>query len=524
MGRPIEEKLDAWEAGFTQKVQKLLTPKRAAVILMACYAISLIPLLWIAKYNYPSADDYTNGSRCYHVWEASHSVIKVIGEAISRTADEWLTWRGCFTSSFLSALPPSIFGERLYGLTAWIVLLTLSFATVYFFYEVLVKGFKADKYTSYSIAALVLFITVQCMGEAGRAEAFYWYSGAINYVFIHSLSLIFYGLLISAACSDGRKRKLRLALSSIFGFLVAGGNQMTMLNVAIVLVTVMIFMTVQRKWKNNKGLLIPIAVFFVGFILAVVAPGNLVRAGSSHGMNPVKAIMVSFYYGLDLMLSQWTTWPVILLAICMVPPFWHMAAQTKFRFRYPLPVVLFGYCIVSAMVTPPLFILGNIEAGRLQALMFLMYGLVLALCVGYVTGWARKRYEGNRERIFGERENIAEDAQKQYEANGCILLVGCLVFLLVGSILTFIPDRHCYTAASAITDLMNGTAAKYGKEQEERTREYRSKQEGTLIVEPFSAPPSLLFFSDIAQDPEDWTNLGVCRYYGLDSVAVRKKS
>ncbi len=24
------------------------------------------------------------------------------------------------------------------------------------------------------------------------------------------------------------------------------------------------------------------------------------------------------------------------------------------------------------------------------------------------------------------------------------------------------------------------------------------------------------------QDPEDWTNLGVCRYYGLDSVAVKK--
>lgn len=524
MGKPIEEKIKAVEVKTAEKIRRLLTPKRLAILLTVCYVISLIPLLWIAGYNYPSADDYTNGSRCYHVWEESHSVVKVIGEAISRTADEWLTWRGCFTSSFLSALPPNIFGEKLYGLTAWIVLLTLSFATVYFFYEVFVKGFKADKYTSHSISMLVLFLTVQCMGTQGRAEAFYWYSGAINYVFVHSLSLIFYGLLISAACSSGRRRKIKLALSAVLGFLVAGGNQMTMLNAAIILVTVVIFITVQKKWKDNKGLLIPIAAFFLGFIIAVAAPGNLVRAGASQGMNPIKAIMVSFYYGLDLMLSQWTTWTVILIAICMVPLFWHMAAQVRFRFRYPLLVVLFGYCIVSAMVTPPLFILGNIEAGRLQALMFLMYGLVLALCVGYVTGWARKKYEESRQLASIHHESNPLDAGSQFTVNGCLWLAGCLVFLLVGSLITFIPEPHYYTFTSAVTDLMNGTAAKYGREQEERTGQYHSDPEGTLTVDPFSAPPSLLFFSDITEDSEDWTNLGVCRYYGLDSVVVRKKS
>ncbi len=523
MGKPIEVRLSEWGKKIVSQIQKLLTPKGTAVLLTICYIISLIPLLWIAKYNYPSADDYTNGSRCYHVWEAGHSLIKVMGEAISRTADEWLTWRGCYTSSFLSALPPSIFGEKLYGLTAWIVLLTLSAATVFFFHEVLVKGFGADKYTSHSIAVLVLFLTVQCMGTHGRAEAFYWYSGAINYVFVHSLSLIFYGLLISSAFSNGRGRKIRLGFSAVLGFLVAGGNQMTMLNAAIVLITTMILITVHGKWKGNKGLMLPVAVFFVGFIIAAAAPGNFVRAGASQGMNPIKAIIVSFYYGLDLMLSEWTTWTVLLVVICMVPLFWHMAAQIRFPFRYPGIVVLYGYCVVSAMATPSLFVLGNIEAGRIQGLMFLMYGLVLSLCVGYVTGWARRKYD-ERTQETGDKSKKGLQARDKYGINSCLCLGGCLAFLLAGSLITVIAEPDYYTFTSAVSDLINGSAAKYGQEQEERTRTYHSSSEGTLTVEPFSDPPVLLFFSDITQDPEDWTNLGVCRYYGLDSVIVQKDS
>ena len=106
--------------------------------------------------------------------------------------------------------------------------------------------------------------------------------------------------------------------------------------------------------------------YTLGFLLNVGAPGNWVRAESAHGMNPVKAVVISFYDCLDYCMNEWSGWPVALLVVALIPLFYHMAGKTKFAFRYPLAVVLFGFCVVSAMMTPPLFAVGNI-GGRKAA-------------------------------------------------------------------------------------------------------------------------------------------------------------
>ena len=383
------------------RVQKWITPRTTAVLLTLIYVISLIPLLWIAWYNYPSADDYSIGSQCHQVWISSHSVIQVLWTGVVRAAEDWLNWMGYFTSNFLMAIPPSTFGERFYAFTTWIMLGMLSFSTIYLLHAIFVKVFKGDKHVSLSIAAIMLFITVQCM--VGRTEAFYWYSGAVNYMFVHSMSLFFYGLLIGCVYDKGRKRIWDLIAGAFLGFFTGGGNQMTALNVAVVLLVVTGILFVMKKWKIHKSLLIPIGMFYVGFVLNVAAPGNWVRAADASGMNPVKAVLVSFYYCLDYCMSEWSGWPVLIMIITLIPLFWHLTKETEFQFGCPLIVVFFGYCLVAAMMTPPLFAVGNIGAGRLQALTFTMYILVLTLCVGYVTGWARKKIEKS---CFLNKENL----------------------------------------------------------------------------------------------------------------------
>ena len=195
----------------------------------------------------------------------------------------------------------------------------------------------------------------------------------------------------------------------------------------------------------------------------------------------------------------------------MVPLFWNLAGRTAFSFRYPLLVVFFGYGVVSAMVTPPLFALGNIEAGRLQAMLFFMYVLVLTLCVGYVTGWVRKRYG----KIGEERTD--------YGKEGSLFLLGCACFLLFGSALTVMPESSYYSATSALTDLLNGSARTYGEEQEIRSQRYLEPTSEAVEVEAFSAQPQLLFFSDVTEDAGDWKNKGVARYYNLEEVKIKKE-
>lgn len=497
------------------RLPEWMTPKAVAVFLSVCYGLSLVPLLWIAWYNYPSADDYSIGSNCHQVWVATHNVFVVLWQGIVRSVEDWVNWMGYFTSNFLMAVPPSTFGERWYVLTTWIMLGMLSFSTMYLFHAIFVKALKADGFLSHCVSMLVLAVSVQCMCPAGRVEAFYWYSGAANYILIHSMSLFFYGLLISSMYDRGKKRVWDLTAASLLGFFTGGGNQMTALNGAVVVFVAAGIILLTKNGKRCRALWLPMGLFFLGFLLNVAAPGNWVRAESASGMNPVKAVLVSFYECLDRAMNQWTTWPVIVIVIAMIPLFWHMAGGISFRFPCPLLAVGAGYCLTAAMATPPLFALGNMEAGRLQALMFLMYILTLSLSVGYVTGWARKCLERKLLTSGGRGD-------EKLSSESCWCLLGCLVFLSVGSLLTIIPEPHFYTFSSAMTDLRDGSAREYGETLRGRAQLYGSGREGLLEVEPLPSQPTLLYFSDIKEDPEDWENRGLCRFYGLDEVAVKR--
>lgn len=502
---------------WSEKLSKLITPRILANFLTVIYGISLIPLLWIGWYNYPSADDFTIGNECHQAWVATHNPFAALWAGVVRAAEDWLTWMGYFTSNFLMAAPPSSFAERLAVLTPWIMIGMLSISTAYLLRVIFVKVFHADKYMSRCVTMLMLFVTVQCM--VGRVEAFYWYSGAANYMFVHGMSLFFYGLLISAVYDQGKKRIWDISCASFLGFFTGGGNQMTALNVAVILLVAIGFLTYLKKWKQYKLLAVPMIFFFVGFLLNIAAPGNWVRAADATGMNPVKAVFLSFHYCLYYCMDEWSGWPVAVLVIALIPLFFHMAGKAGFTFRYPLAVVVFGYCVVSAMMTPPLFAVGNMGADRLKAVTFTMYILVLTLCVGYVTGWVRKKIETG----LADAEKSHHEAEKKFSVSALFCILGCILFFGFASVLTVIPEPHYFTFSSALTDLGNGSARAYGLAHEERMELYKSGEKN-IEVKPLPAQPALLYFSDIKGDPEDWENRGVCRFYGLESVKVVKNN
>lgn len=108
------------------KLAKWVTPKNLSVFLTGIYVVSLIPLLWIGWYNYPSADDYTIGNNCRQAWVSSHNIFSAVWAGVLRGIEDWITWMGYFTSNFLMAVPPSSFGERFYVLTVFIMLAMLN--------------------------------------------------------------------------------------------------------------------------------------------------------------------------------------------------------------------------------------------------------------------------------------------------------------------------------------------------------------------------------------------------------------
>ena len=513
----LEEKLFGW-----------ITPKRLAMILTVVYALSLIPLLIIAKYNFPSADDYGHASSAHLTWLETGNVFATIWAGIQRGIYEWINWEGYYTCDIMTALPPSVFGEGCYWIVTYIVLSMLTISTIYLFHVIFVKVFRYDKYLSRCITMIYLFTSVQCLSVEGRVEAFYWFSGAVNYVFIHSLANFYFGLMIVLAmkCKEKIKCTGRMIGTAVLGFVVAGGNQITMLNVGIILLFAIVMISYHKAWKVMKPLIVPMIVYYVGMMLNMFAPGNDIRAMVSQGMNPIKAIGLALMYGLELCIGDWTSWVVLIAFIIIGVISWKITAHSEFTYPCPLIVILLGYCITSAMMAPSLFAVSSKEAGRIQAVTYFMFLMTSIFSIVYVMGWLRYGYD----QIVTEKCNKASDTGSAAEAKEELqlfqptyrwILVFAAAFLLVGSVLCIANDSHYYAWTSAITDLVSGDATEYQKQMDARLEIMYSGKSGVLELEPLTVHPKLLYFSDITTDVNAWENDGMKRFLGVDGVVLK---
>lgn len=522
-------------------VQRMITPKTVAVFMTILYVGSLIPLFLIAKYNFPSADDYSIGETCRHAWTETHSVLAVLWQAALMAWEDFFHWMGYFSSIFMMSVHPGVFGEQFYAVTTYIMVGMVSFGSLYLMRAVFVKAMKIDKHVVHSITMFMLFVTIQRL--VGANEALYWYCGAVNYTFMHGLALFFYGAVISMFFEGTKKKQnFDMVVACICGFVVGAGNYMTSLNVCIILVAAMMVIGF-LLWREKqievgklagtedslrilpeklkavlKKLLIPSGFFFVAFLLSCFAPGNSYRAEGATGMNPIKAVLISFYYALDYCLGEWSGWVTILLVVLAAVLFYHGAGKTNFMFPCPLLVVVFSYCVLSAMITPPLFAVSNIEAGRLQALIYMMYILLLTLDACYVAGWLRAKKK--------QEVTVTEDkTQKEngyFSLNTCYTVAACVAFLFFGSILCMVPEPEYYTFSSAVSDLADGSAKAYGEAHKTRAVILNdSSVQGEIVFDKLPAEPKLLYFSDITPDATSWENEAMARYYGKESV-VRK--
>ncbi len=503
-----------------RKAEEALTVRRLCLLLAVIYILLLIPLFLIGRYDYASADDFSEGYLAYMALQQGGSFFSAVGAAFSHAVHDYLHWMGYFSSTFIMAIHPGVFGEGLYSLTPVILIGSYTAGILVLFIALFGKVFGASRALSGCIALLVLMMTIENMVGVGVNEAFYWFCGGSNYTFFFGIALLYLGLMIRlwAKTPAGRAADgIVCAVTAFLGFFVGGGNYMTALTVAVILAAAPVFsrLTLGKKEKPVRGkpfhaydrLILPAAAFYAGFLMNCLSPGNATREEISTGMSAVKAILTSLYYFFDYCVSDWTGWAVLAGFLLLIPFFMKAAEEPDFAFRYPLLVLLFGYGIVSANITPPLFAVGNIEAGRLRALIFMQYVPVMALCEFYAVGYVMKRYA------------VRTGAPKEHVPGTRAFLALC-AFILFGSSLCVKVDPYFYTTSAAVEDLMNGSAAAYGEAMEERFAVLRDDTVKDAVFEQLPAEPVLLFFEDMTGDPEHWKNKAVSRYYGKDSVVV----
>lgn len=491
-----------------ETVKGWIRQNKMAALLIVIYGLSLIPLFMASVYAYPQADDWTYSWRTHAAWEDSHSLLEV-GKAVGETLeDSYANWQGTFSSIALMSLQPAVFGERLYALTPFIMIGMLTAATLVFFRE-LFRDVKGSEWLC--MALLVLLVTVQRM--VCVPVAFYWYNGAVHYLFMYGVGLFLAAFLMKVIRGkrpgsfwerkEARQNVSAIAVSCILAVVLGGGNLVTALSGAIGFVTVLAWLWLSGRRGKLLAVLLPALCNFAAFAANIAAPGNWVRQDAMGGQeSPVMSVLRSLYYGLEFPAMQWMDWTVLLLVLLLIPVAWRAAGKTEFAFRYPLLAAAYSYCFVSAMFTPMDFAAHTVGIGRVQNAIFSTHILALVLNVFYLTGWCRKHVS----------LSLSEEGKKRFSRKLYY------VVLAVGGLWCFglsaVPSPEYFASTLALHDMWDGSARELAQTVEWNIE---SLQEEGSEADVYAIPrASRLLTSD---DIDQW-HFGTKYFYGKDKVNV----
>lgn len=476
-------------------VKAISFSKRHGIAAAALLFLSCLPIVLAGKYVYPQGDDFEYGVYCYQAWTQTGSVWNVLKGALEMVQKAFGTWQGTFSSIFLMALHPGIWGTAYYHLVPLILLFLLISSILFFFYALFCKVCSASRAEAFLAGCLTAFLTIQF--PVSKASAFFWYNGAIHYTGAFSFLLFFLAFVLCAIKS--KKKTGYLIAASVFAVFVGGGNLVTALTGCILVFFLPFFLWYFQKSQHIKTVLVPGIFMLLAFSINVLAPGNSLRqdkSGEDVQMDVFSSILESFQICLDNALREWSDWFWILFLLLLLPLLWSIVQKTNFDFRLPGLVLVAGYCLLSAMYTPQLYAIGVWKIGRIQNITHEMFLILSVLNEFYLTGWLSKRC-----RLVP----VIGSFRTYYAAAAAV----CLLLLALTAAAA--PKKMTNTAIAAA--VKSGEAQKYASAIRENIELLESSPESFVRVKEPPRKPEIFVNGEI----ETWRS-GAAAYYGKDAV------
>ena len=213
--------------------------KALRIVLFLLNVITVLPILVLAFFNVPSADDFSMAFEVHEAFAAGgifHAIIKAVYMGIWY----YFNWTGVFFSNTLTALAPSVFDEHFYFAGTFMVLFMIAIGLWCFLRQLLYGILRVEEHLTGCITNVIFLLLIQCLPTgAARVEGLYWYSGAVNYLFMFGAALLWLGIILKLVMGTSVKGYL-VPVLSVMGFLLGGANYMTSLSLAIISVCILI--------------------------------------------------------------------------------------------------------------------------------------------------------------------------------------------------------------------------------------------------------------------------------------------
>lgn len=361
--------------------------RAAATAALVLLALSLIPLLRLAPYAVPLADDFGYGVPVHLALERGQSLLAALWESIRYT---YVYWQGTYSSVILFSLHPGVFSDDAYVWTCYVMLLAILLPPFLALWQV-----KAlPRWIRLTLAALVAFLSLQGLPSPGNG--IFWWNGASHYVafwgFGVMAAVLQLRLLQERERSRARQRTL-LFLACLAAFWVAGGNYCT----ALVYAVISVLLTLYPIWRKRKQAVKANALVSLcalgGLFINVAAPGNSVRQALFAAMSPAEAIMASFAHAwADI--TDWTTEGMVITLVFAALLLIRSLPEKSYAFPFPPVVIGCCFCLYSALYTPPLYATGEsgVSPMRIRNLLWLAYVFLMFASALYTAGWLSRRF------------------------------------------------------------------------------------------------------------------------------------
>lgn len=459
-----------------------------------------IPVFVIAFYAFPNFDDYAYSIDTYHVVLNGGNMFDLMVAAFNTSMEFMQTWQGLYTSAFLLALQPGIFGEQFYFITVIVIVASL-FIGIYLLIKSVNKYIFKNRNNHIFLTILVLFFLIQTMPDP--YEAFYWYNGAVNYLFFLGLLFVVWAEYISLY-NNQKENVFRLILLSVLMFLLSGGNHITAFAGLFVGFIVVIVSFIKKK---KRLLIIPFIIGLIGFVYNITSPGTAIRAGAL-GMDAdfVGTIIETFRKSFGF-LSDFTSFSLILFIILMLCCLYPSIREWKIVISKKMLVIpLLSYILLCGMYSIVYFATGSFGAGRVYNTIYVIYVILLLINMVLLLKYLLNKKIINLGKINSKLKFVFP----------------IIVIVFVG----FFGNNVYYnsTTYEAIRELTSGEAKTFKVEQQSRFDKYTNKKIDEVIVKPLTAKPYLLFGTEacIITEDNNCSNNAVNDYFDKKVIGMKE--
>ena len=483
-------------------MRKSISEQTLRNLLTYIFIGSLIPLFFIAKYNFPSVDDFSNGMATKNIWQESNNIFLLIKQAAIHAYQSYFSWDGRFVACFLFALNPIIFGEKFYIFVPIIIISIFIASNLFFLYVVFGKIFQANSKQWGMVALVELFLSIQFLPSA--VQGFYWYTGAVLYTVIYSISLFLYGIIILLIINEeeisNKKRIMYGCLISLLSFFIGGAEYVSAIRTFFVYLIIIVFQIIRRC--NYKIYIFPYILFLISFAMNILAPGNQVRGEGKMSTGLIRPIYLMIVYAIEK-LNYWLNLPMILLCICSIPIFINIIRKSKCKFRFPIIISIISFALYGIQFFPHAYALSSIGPDRLLNVIYFTFIFLVLFNLFYWLGWL---YQKNIRVIKGSDHS-------RYT----ICIIGVLLLLCFVGLKAEFPS----TSVAAVYSIVIGESQNYHKENQERLSLLKDESQKNVVLKAHKYKPMILFWDDGDEEPKNWRNEAMAGFYGKETVIVK---